>query len=81
LDVCGFNVRSHYSNKNNANGIGHQFYQGWLDYIYFHGLECTAVQDVLTEDERIRIYNDGDALPNEWHPSDHLPVAAVFSLK
>ena len=81
LDVCGFNVRSHHPNNNDANGIGHQFYQGWLDYIYFHRLECTAFQDVLTEDERKRIYNDGDALPNEWHPSDHLPVAAVFSLK
>lgn len=22
---------------------------------------------------------DGDALPNDWHPSDHLPVAAIFS--
>mmetsp|Transcript_21531 Transcript_21531/g.46820 ORF Transcript_21531/g.46820 Transcript_21531/m.46820 type:complete len:808 (-) Transcript_21531:543-2966(-) len=72
LEVCGFNVTSEHSSNN-------QFYQGWLDYIYLHGLRCTGVQDALTEEERMRIYDDGDALPNEWHPSDHLPVSAIFS--
>ena len=74
LEVCGFSIRSHYS----GDSIN-QFYQGWLDYIYFQGFECNGVQDVLTESERERIYSDGDALPNGWHPSDHLPVLAVFS--
>jgi mRNA deadenylase 3'-5' endonuclease subunit Ccr4 len=56
-----------------------QFYQGWLDYIYFNTITCKGVQEALTEIERQNIYNDGNALPNEWHPSDHLPVAAIFS--
>jgi hypothetical protein len=78
LEVCGFDVRSHRPN-NTKDNIGHEFYQGWLDYIYFRNLKCAGVQDGLMEAERVRIYNNGDALPNEWHPSDHLPVAAVFS--
>jgi mRNA deadenylase 3'-5' endonuclease subunit Ccr4 len=58
-------------------------YQGWLDYVYFDSqrLTCKGVQEALTATELYRIYDDGDALPNEWHPSDHLPVAAVFSLE
>lgn len=75
LEVCGSDLRSHHSTVNSRD----RFYQGWLDYIYFQSLACTGVQDLLTEIERSLIYNDGDALPNEWHPSDHLPVAAVFS--
>lgn len=77
LEVCGFNIRSHNMGKDEE----HQFYQAWLDYVYFQRLNCSAVQDVLTEDERSLLYSDGDALPNEWHPSDHLPVAVVFSWK
>ena len=78
LEVCGFDVRSHRPDNAKGNN-GHEFYEGWLDYIYFRKLTCAGVQDGLTEEERLRVYNDGDALPNEWHPSDHLPVAAVFS--
>lgn len=74
LDKCGFNIRSHHSDNKKT-----EFYQGWLDYIYFHRLDCLLVQDVLTEEERVSIYEEGDALPNQWHPSDHLPVATVFS--
>eukprot|EP00579_Thalassiosira_antarctica_P031360 CAMPEP_0202033350 /NCGR_PEP_ID=MMETSP0905-20130828/66003_1 /ASSEMBLY_ACC=CAM_ASM_000554 /TAXON_ID=420261 /ORGANISM="Thalassiosira antarctica, Strain CCMP982" /LENGTH=648 /DNA_ID=CAMNT_0048597251 /DNA_START=240 /DNA_END=2186 /DNA_ORIENTATION=+ len=74
LEVCGSNMVSHHSNNGK-----NQFYQGWLDYIYFQRLTCTGVQDVLTESERMCIYSNGDALPNEWHPSDHLPVSAIFS--
>mmetsp|Transcript_31894 Transcript_31894/g.48523 ORF Transcript_31894/g.48523 Transcript_31894/m.48523 type:complete len:737 (-) Transcript_31894:28-2238(-) len=75
LEVCGSDLRSHHSNVNSRD----RFYQGWLDYIYFQSLVCTSVQDVLTETERSLVYKDGDALPNEWHPSDHLPVAVIFS--
>ena len=54
----------------------YKFYEGWLDYIYTTSqLTCVGVQDGLTVSERLLIYNEGDALPNEWHP----PVAAVFS--
>jgi mRNA deadenylase 3'-5' endonuclease subunit Ccr4 len=58
-------------------------YQGWLDYVFFttDQLSCAGVQESLTTSERSRVYDDGDALPNEWHPSDHLPVAAVFVWK
>jgi hypothetical protein len=58
-------------------------YQGWLDYVFFttDQLACAGVQESLTTSERSRVYDDGDALPNEWHPSDHLPVAAVFVWK
>uniref|UniRef100_A0A7S3QA10 EF-hand domain-containing protein n=1 Tax=Chaetoceros debilis TaxID=122233 RepID=A0A7S3QA10_9STRA len=76
LEECGSNVRSHHPDNSRD-----KFYQGWLDYIYFQKLVCTGVQDVLTEAERARIYSEGDALPNEWHPSDHLPVSAIFSWK
>ncbi|KAL9178623.1 hypothetical protein ACHAXT_001961 [Thalassiosira profunda] len=75
LQVCGFDVRPHHSKSS-----GDRFYQGWLDYVYAsQKLGCLGVQDVLTDEERLRVYRDGDALPNEWHPSDHLPVGAVFS--
>lgn len=77
LEMCGFNVRSYHSKDVDASGGGggrakHQFYQGWLDYVYFQNIQCTGVQDVLTDEERSRVYNDGDALPNEWHPSGEL---------
>jgi hypothetical protein len=74
LEACGANLRSHAETKG-------QHYQGWLDYVYFDSqrLSCTGVQEALTADELSRIYDSGDALPNEWHPSDHLPVAALFS--
>jgi len=80
LEVCGSSVRSSHHHQSEKKQL---FYQGWLDYIYFHGplLDCTGVQDVLTESERALVYEKGDALPNEWHPSDHLPVSAVFSWK
>lgn len=51
-----------------------------FDYIYFSGtLRVTAVQAPLTEEQERRFFGDPwDILPNDWHPSDHLPVAAVF---
>ena len=77
LEVCGCSIRPQHSTE--KSNMRDKFYQGWLDYIYFNRLTCNGVQDVLTKSERQHIYNEGDALPNAWHPSDHLPVAAVFS--
>ena len=77
LEVCGCSIRSQQSREDSD--ARDKFYQGWLDYIYFNRLTCDGVQDVLTKDERQKVYNEGDALPNAWHPSDHLPVAAIFS--
>mmetsp|Transcript_22554 Transcript_22554/g.40703 ORF Transcript_22554/g.40703 Transcript_22554/m.40703 type:complete len:658 (-) Transcript_22554:513-2486(-) len=76
LEVCGAKLRSKVEREG-------RHYQGWLDYVYFDSqrLTCKGVQEALTATELSRIYDDGDALPNEWHPSDHLPVAAVFSLE
>ena len=55
-------------------------YEGWLDYIYYSSgsLRLAAYQESLTEEQARLIYRDGDALPNAWHPSDHLPVGCVF---
>ena len=74
LDVCGIELRPKLEHAT-------PHYQGWLDYIYFDSdkLSCDFVQESLTPTEQSRIYKDGDALPTEWHPSDHLPVAAVIS--
>ena len=33
LEVCGFDVRSHRPDNAKGNN-GHEFYEGWLDYIY-----------------------------------------------
>ena len=43
-------------------------------------LRLVSYQESLTEEQARRIYQDGDALPNAWHPSDHLPVGFVFQL-
>ena len=55
-------------------------YEAWLDYVYYSsgGLRLVGYQESLTEEHAQRIYRDGDALPNAWHPSDRLPVGCVF---
>ena len=58
-------------------------YEAWLDYVYYTreragGLRLVGYQESLDEEMARRIYQDGDALPNAWHPSDHLPVGCVF---
>lgn len=80
LETCGVNIRPQSAGMD---GQHHQHYQAWLDYVYFDSqkLNCKGFQEALTDTESARIYKEGDALPNEWHPSDHLPVAAIFSWK
>lgn len=75
LEVCGACLRPSKIHRDTIH------YQGWLDYIYFDSrrLYCTFIKEAITTAEISRIYDDGDALPNEWHPSDHLPVAATLS--
>ena len=54
-------------------------YEAWLDYVYYApGLRLVGYQESLDEEQAEWIYRDGDALPNAWHPSDHLPVGCVF---
>ena len=56
-------------------------YEAWLDYVYYTprgGLRLVGYQESLDEELARRIYQEGDALPNAWHPSDHLPVGCVF---
>lgn len=54
-------------------------YEGWLDYIYYSDrVQLDTIQATMTKEQAERVYRDGDALPNSWWPSDHLPVAAVF---
>ena len=54
-----------------------------LDRIYHSRdtLEALALRERLTQAQRQRIDESGDALPNAWHPSDHLPLAAVFRFR
>jgi len=52
-----------------------------FDHIYFtSALRLIGVQEPLTEERKQSIWGSPfDVLPNEWHPSDHLPVAAAFA--
>lgn len=54
-----------------------------FDYIYhtFGTLRCLAVRSPLTAVQRQLLFEErSTSIPNSWHPSDHLPVAAVFAL-
>ncbi len=54
-------------------------YEACLDRIYCSDrLQAVAVRETLTQAQRDLIYKDGQTLPNTWHPSDHLPLAAAF---
>lgn len=55
-----------------------------FDHMFFTpaSLRLVGVQETLTEEQRQRIWGPPfDVLPNAWHPSDHLPVAAAFALR
>eukprot|EP00929_Paragymnodinium_shiwhaense_P103823 TRINITY_DN6760_c0_g1_i1.p1 TRINITY_DN6760_c0_g1~~TRINITY_DN6760_c0_g1_i1.p1 ORF type:complete len:553 (+),score=100.85 TRINITY_DN6760_c0_g1_i1:20-1678(+) len=52
-----------------------------FDYIYFaqEGLQLVGVQEPLSKEKKDMVFSEPwEVLPNRWHPSDHLPVAAVF---
>lgn len=44
-------------------------------------LSLRAVRALWTEQERAALFEERDTLPNAWHPSDHLPVAAVLRFR
>lgn len=52
-----------------------------FDHLYFTpALRLIGVQAPLTEERMRAVWGPPwDVLPNEWHPSDHLPVAAAFA--
>lgn len=55
-----------------------------FDYMYFtsSSLRLVGVQKALTDDQQRKIWSEPwEVLPNAWHPSDHLPVAACFEFK
>jgi len=55
-----------------------------FDYVYYarNALRLLGVRDPLAEAQRSRIFGPPwEILPNAWHPSDHLPVTAAFSLQ
>jgi len=59
-------------------------FQARFDYIYFTttALRCVAVRSPLSEHHARQLLVDHAAtLPNSWHPSDHLPLAAAFECK
>lgn len=41
-------------------------------------LALEAVRHPLDEAHTARVFTQGETLPNAWHPSDHLPVSAVY---
>jgi hypothetical protein len=45
-------------------------------------LECLAVTQPLSNDKAGAIFKEcTDVLPCAWHPSDHLPIAALLTFK
>ncbi len=47
-----------------------------IDRVYVNAnLEPVAYREALTQEQRALVWEQGDTLPNAWHPSDHLPVA------
>ena len=53
-----------------------------FDFVYYtpRSLELVAVRKPISDEGAKKVYA-GDTLPNSWHPSDHLPLAAVFRFK
>jgi mRNA deadenylase 3'-5' endonuclease subunit Ccr4 len=57
------------------------FFQN-IDYIYYTPkfFEVSSTRDPLSRKQREEM-KDQIGIPNKWHPSDHLPVAAAFKIK
>gem|GEM_PF-2581723 len=54
-------------------------FEGRFDQIHHTpSLSLSAVVSPLNEAQRRQVYEQKDTLPNAWHPSDHLPLGAVF---
>lgn len=49
-----------------------------LDHIYACNLAVLAAWDPLPEARRRALFSGGIGLPNDWHPSDHIPIGAVL---
>mmetsp|Transcript_19524 Transcript_19524/g.32119 ORF Transcript_19524/g.32119 Transcript_19524/m.32119 type:complete len:424 (-) Transcript_19524:470-1741(-) len=51
-----------------------------FDHIYYTPdlMKCKCVSHPVPEDKTKQLFEEGDTLPNLWHPSDHLPIAASF---
>lgn len=56
-------------------------FTGRFDRIHYTPatLRLQAVRALLTDEQRALVFERGETLPNAWHPSDHLPVSAVFA--
>ncbi|MFT5681847.1 MAG: endonuclease/exonuclease/phosphatase family metal-dependent hydrolase [Myxococcota bacterium] len=54
-------------------------YEASLDRIYASGLTIRAAWDPLTPQQRADLFGGGVGLPNAHHPSDHLPLGAIFT--
>jgi mRNA deadenylase 3'-5' endonuclease subunit Ccr4 len=54
---------------------------GCIDFIYYtrNSLEPVAVRQPFTA-EQVKATH-GVGIPSEWHPSDHVPIGAIFSLE
>ena len=52
-----------------------------FDYVYYstQSLKLVGVQQLLPEARMQELLSGQSTLPNEFHPSDHLPVAAVLA--
>lgn len=55
-------------------------YEACLDYIFCspQTLSVEAVRAPLNAAQRKLVFENRDGVPNAWHPSDHLPLAAAF---
>ncbi|KAA8498044.1 hypothetical protein FVE85_5629 [Porphyridium purpureum] len=50
-----------------------------LDHIFVSShLQPISCSDTLSQTERAAIFERGEFVPNEWHPSDHFPISGVL---
>ena len=54
-----------------------------FDYVYYTKatLRLEGVQALLPEAQMEQLLAGTTSLPNEFHPSDHLPLAAAFAFE